>query len=116
MSEHKLQVTIAFWLPNLLAPGVRWSSLDHAAKITARQGADRKARGVKRGLPDLLFWWPERNAGAIELKTAKGRISAEQLEFRDHWIMAGFDYALCRSLDDVRATLIRWNISRETAA
>ena len=69
------------------------------------QGAIRKAKGVRRGLSDLMIWWSGRFI-AIELKTAKGVMSDSQKEFADGIVGAGFQYHLCRSLSDVEAALI----------
>lgn len=113
MSEHHLQIEITKALPALLRADVRWTAIDHAAQISPRQGASRKSRGVVRGIADYLFWWPHSRAGAIEIKTKTGRVTDVQAAWAEGWMDAGHRYAVCRSLDEVRAALSVWKISRE---
>ena len=62
-----------------------------------------KAEGVKRGIVDLII--PIITEGKhgmfIEVKTEKGVMSKEQKEYRDFLITGGYDYALCRSCDEL---------------
>lgn len=68
-----------------------------------------KAMGVRAGTPDLCFILPGGHAGFIELK-ADGGLSPAQRAFRDDCERIGAKWALCRSLDDVAATLNNWRV------
>jgi len=87
----------------------RWSSIDHAAQLSARYGADRKRRGVKRGIPDIILMAQGRQPVAlvigIELKVGKGSLSPEQKEVRDAWIAMGHQHYVARSLPEVHEIL-----------
>lgn len=90
---------------------VLWTALDHAAKLSRRQGGERKARGVVRGIPDYLFVLPpEGQAAFIELKSATGRLTPEQRVWREYLLRSGAHHAVCRSLDDVCEALASWGV------
>jgi hypothetical protein len=73
----------------------------------------RKARGVKRGLPDFVILFKNGLLG-IELKSDKGRLSPEQVETADAWMALGYDIAVARSLEDVQEILLAWKIPMRT--
>jgi hypothetical protein len=103
--EHGLQVGVVRLLQLVLDPDrTWWSAIDHAAHLSARYGADRKRRGVKRGLPDILILTATAVVG-IELKAKKGRITPEQLEVATEWRRLGLFYEVARSLREVQDIL-----------
>ena len=57
MSEHALQVAVAHMLQIVLDPErTWWSSIDAGAgKLSKRSAGMMKARGVKRGIPDIII-------------------------------------------------------------
>jgi hypothetical protein len=69
------------------------------------------------GAPDLTFLWRD-GSGCIELKRPAertllqrrqaGRLSPEQIAFREHCNLHGVPYVVCESWPDVRDTLIAW--------
>ncbi len=94
----------------------------------ARQASKLKAMGTKNGFPDFLFLIDETtihgdfltNTGKtevafIELKRPGKYLEPEQKEFRDMCQGRGIKWALCRSYEEVRDTLIGWGCKcRET--
>lgn len=111
MSEHDLQKTVAQFLALAMPADVPFTAIDHAAKLSPRQAGERRARGVIRGIPDWLFILPPDGQTAwIELKVEGGRLSPEQVWWRDCALNAGARYAVCRSLDDVCETLDDWGV------
>ncbi len=102
--EDSLQIRTVRWLRTALPLEVLWSGIEHAGQISLRQGAVRKAKGVRRGLPDLLFWHGGKSI-AVELKTASGVQSDAQKDFMDRFRAAGGIYAVCRSEQDVELLL-----------
>lgn len=66
-----------------------------------REGARRKAMGVRAGFPDLIFLHPSRtyHGLAIELKTAKGRQSESQKTYQKLLQDNGYLYAVVRSFE-----------------
>lgn len=111
MSEHALQVAVAHMLQLVLDPDrTWWTAIDHAAKLSARYGGERKKRGVKRGLPDIMLMIKGTNAPladviGIELKTDKGRLSPAQIEVGTAWMKMGHAVYVARSLEEVQEIL-----------
>lgn len=77
-------------------------------KQRAIQMNSLKRDGLCVGFPDLLVYGEGRKIGHIEVKTKGGKQSDTQVEC-ERWLKAmGHDYAVCRSLEDVRETLGEW--------
>jgi hypothetical protein len=104
--EHSLQVSVAHMLELVLDPDKTWwSGLDHAAKLSPRYGAERKRRGIRAGLPDLIFLRKNYPTFGVELKAGKGRLSPEQIETADAWAKMGCMIYIARSLEDIHELL-----------
>jgi hypothetical protein len=114
-SEHRLQVAVAHMLTVVLDPELTWwSALDHGAGwMTPASAGLRKARGVRRGLPDFVILFKSGLLG-IELKSNKGRLSPEQIETAEAWMVLGHHIAVARSLEDVQDILEAWEIPMRT--
>ena len=69
--------------------------------------ARRFVRMGSPGLPDLLVWLPHR-LGLIEVKSARGRLSEEQVAIRRLCVEHRVPHCVARSLDDVTAWLASW--------
>lgn len=72
-----------------------------------RDGAKRKAMGVRPGFPDFILLLPNRDYPylAMELKSGKGRQSDHQKEYQKAVEHAGGKYAVIRSLDEFISTV-----------
>ena len=66
-----------------------------------------KRSGYSKGTPDILIFEPRGSYHGlfIELKTAKGRISAEQLYWLEELIHRGYAAMVCRSFDEARGEI-----------
>jgi len=114
MKEHSLQVAVAHMLQVVLDPLLTWwSSLDHAAQLSARYGAERKRRGVKRGLPDIIILTDGCLIG-IELKVARGELTFEQADTMSKWNQLGHHIYVARSLEEVQEILDHCRIPLRT--
>lgn len=85
-----------------------WTAIDHGVgKLGPAEAGIRKARGVKRGLPDFMLMayatWP--TLIGIELKSDSGTLSEDQLDVADAWKDMGFPIFLARTQEDVFAIL-----------
>ena len=113
--EHSLQRAAVDYLaaavgpPGVCREGVLWHSIDHANARDARAGANRKARGVVAGIPDIVLVRAGRLHG-LELKSRAGRLSDAQVAYRDALLAAGGDYVVARTLDDVAFALAGWGV------
>lgn len=60
------------------------------------------AMGLRKGVADMIVWWPDGEIGYLELKDIKGIQSKEQKVFKKKCMDYGVRYNLARSLDDVK--------------
>ena len=103
--EDKLQISCKYWF-DCQYPQYRLL-LHHSPNEGIlmrhdRDGAKRKAMGMRAGFPDFIFLMPNSSYPflAIELKTAKGRQSDHQKEYQQAVEMAGGKYVIIRTLDE----------------
>lgn len=106
--EAALQRQVCEFLRLALDPAVLWTGIENKPRSRIA-GAQQKARGVRAGVPDILFWFAA-GFGAIELKTIKRRVSDEQEIFREEFTARGGLYAVCRSIEDVESSLRHWGL------
>jgi hypothetical protein len=64
------------------------------------EGAKFKAMGVVSGVSDLIYLKPGGKPILIELKTDNGTQSSEQRKWELHVKSAGYQYLICRSLEE----------------
>ena len=126
--EEVLQIAIAKHLRMAIAParcvnadGVMWLAIEQASGRKSPQrnaktgktfdvrGQKNRAKGVRSGVPDLKFWWPN-GRGWIELKAGKNDTSDNQDEMHAELRKAGDLVEVCWSLDQVLATLQTWGV------
>lgn len=102
-SEHQFQRTVADYLDSALPADAFWTSIDSAGR-GAVQGAQMKARGVRKGIFDTLVLW--RNITLwIELKSDKGKLTPEQRRFAGAVDAAGHYWAVATRVEHVAETL-----------
>ena len=69
-----------------------------------------KALGVKKGFPDLVL--PVRAGDApglvLEMKSATGKLSPEQIEWKAHFLAQGWRFELARSAQEARTVLCQY--------
>lgn len=81
--------------------------------------------GTRPGVPDFTFIWSEERddgwdsprivVAFIELKSATGRLSLEQRDFKNGADAVAAEWSVCRSLDDFVATLRAWGVPTKAA-
>jgi hypothetical protein len=114
--EHGLQVAVARFLDLCLDPErTWWSAIDHGAgKMSKRSAGMMKARGVKRGLPDIILMWktPDTHSHliGIELKANTGKVSSAQEDVCMAWMTFSNVVYLAFSLEDVHAILVQCGV------
>jgi hypothetical protein len=72
-------------------------------------GARNKAKGVRRGVPDIHICWPA-GVAWIELKAGKNDTSAAQDKMHVALQMSGARVAVCWSVDEVERALRGWGV------
>lgn len=72
-----------------------------------RDGAKRKAMGMRAGFPDFIFLLPNKDYPylAMELKSEKGRQSDHQKEYQQAVEHVGGKYVIIRTLDEFMDTV-----------
>lgn len=106
-SEHQIQSAIVAYLDAVLPPGVRVVGVSNNPRSRVMGGRE-KARGMRRGFPDLML--TGRYHALLEVKRKGGTLRREQTEWRDWAVDNGVAYAVVRSIEDVRAALASWRI------
>jgi len=103
--EDKLQMACKYWFDcqyPALAPLLHHSPNEGKLVMKSRDGAKRRAMGMRAGFPDFIFLQPSRNYPylAIELKSEKGRQTEAQKAYQQAVENAGGKYAIVRSIED----------------
>lgn len=123
--ETSLTIAVADWLRGEIHkgksiirvpmpfPGLLWTFVANEGRSKA-DGAKFKRMGVRRGVADLLIWNTEKSY-AIELKTPIGAQSVYQRDFMQKFRQEGGQYALARSVAQVRDQLIAWGLKCENS-
>lgn len=84
----------------------------NGGKRSAFTGAQMKAMGVKPGFPDLIL--PARGVDpsipglVIEMKSDDGRLSRDQVEWRDHFLEQGWAWHLVREVEEGKAIILAY--------
>lgn len=106
--EQALHIAVEQFLRLAWPADLPYSHFPSGEQRDIRVAAKLKAMGLKPGWPDFIFLLPNGQAGFIELKAAYGRMSDGQDEFRDRVLALRCGHAICRSVEEVEATLKRW--------
>ncbi len=108
-AERALQVQVVQHL-NKLSRRLNWH-VPNGGKRNLRTAVRFKAEGVRRGVPDLHFVLPPHGRLAcLELKAEKGRLSYEQIVFRDRLLADGGLFETANNLDEALGILARWGV------
>ena len=103
MSEAILQQTLVSMLKqlypdyviNLSLSGI---SLNGSAKDNAQTMYSMVQQGFSRGMPDLLLYLPNGKVLNMELKTNKGKQSADQVDVQNRLTKLGHNYYIIRTV------------------
>lgn len=113
MTEHQIQKSIVAYLDQVLPSTIRVVAVSNnpRSRIT---GAMEKARGMKRGFPDLILTGAFH--GLLEVKKEGSYLRPEQREWKDWLSSQQVPVAVVRSIEDVRETLAAWGVNVREAA
>lgn len=106
--EAELQKSVIEYLRYRLQ-GCLFFHVPNGGKRSAAEGAKFKAMGVLAGVADILIF---KDGGfyAIELKAGVGGMSCLQKDFKERWCDECGKYAVCRSIDEVKEMLKKWQL------
>ena len=99
--EHDLQRAAIQWLRLALVPPAFATSIEtgRAGRMARMMDA---ARGVTPGFPDMLVFWVGGVIG-LELKSAKGVVSDQQIAMAHRLSACGVSVYTCRTLEQIEA-------------
>jgi hypothetical protein len=106
--ESTLQSQCVRWC-RLEYPHITIFAIPNGGNRNAITGAIMKREGVLAGVADLFLMRPSMgiyHGLFIEMKTDKGKQSSSQKAFQLQCEMAGYAYAVCRSFDEFRKTIL----------
>ena len=111
-SEDDLQRQVILMLKKSLPIGTLYHHSPNEGMRKVQFKMKLKSMGTRFGWPDLEIFAPAHETITsknetlfIELKLAKGKLSANQVSIRDSLISAEFPWALCRSVEEVETFL-----------
>jgi hypothetical protein len=112
-SEMQIQIGVVSWakLHENQYPALKnLMHVPNQGKRSWRFGKELKEMGLSPGAPDLLLLWPgtynyqgeivKYGGLAIECKSAKGKLTEQQEDWRSRLSMARYEYLVVRSVDD----------------
>ena len=109
MKESAIQSHIIHFLNAALPQHGVVMSIPNEGKRDPRTGARMKRQGLFTGAADLMIL-VDGKAMFLEVKTPTGRQTVHQERFERTVNHAGCPYAVVRSVGDVEATLISWDV------
>lgn len=74
----------------------------------ARQMNALKRSGLVPGFPDLVLIGPHGRVAFVEVKAEGGRLSPDQKRIGEWLIGTNHNYAVVRSLDDIKDSFFEW--------
>lgn len=113
-AEEQIQAAVVDWIA-VAAPTVIAYAVPNSSVRAPGRKASNAVPGLCKGVWDLALVLPNGHAAFIEVKTAKGVLSADQIGFGRRLAMRGIPHVVARSIDDVRKAFEAWGVPhRET--
>jgi len=106
VNERLLQKAVVQFLEIALPDDAIFHHSSNEGKRGFKAQREFKESGAKKGWPDIEIIYRGR-AIFIELKTATGRMTKEQIAVHNRLMLAGALVATCRSLEGVEAFLVQ---------
>lgn len=115
IKESEIQRAIVEYLRAVLPESIVFAVPNGASRTASGRPANAVA-GLLPGIPDLCVLLPRGESVFFEVKSAKGRVSDNQLAI--HIKMQPLDHrvAVVRSIDEVRLALKAWGIHTKEKA
>ena len=104
--ESRIQIQMVNWF-RLQYPSYIIAAIPNGGRRNAVEAKIMKGEGVLAGFSDLIVV-AFNSILFVEVKTEKGKQSASQKKFQSDVERLGFQYSVCRSLQDFQLTIERW--------
>ena len=111
MGTPELHASVVEYLKLAARPGVVFHHSPNEGRRGWKAQRDVKTHGVHKGWPDLEILHDGRTY-FLELKSLKGRVTPAQKACHQQISDAGFEVAICRSVDEVIAQCQAWDLVR----
>ncbi len=122
MTEEQFHISVVDYLQFAARKDVLWWHCPNGGKRSKAAAGKLKAMGVKPGIPDLQFLFPDGTTAFIELKrqgvkgkVKAGRQSEDQIAFETFCAKAGVAYAVAYNFDQAKAVLVALGVVRSRA-
>lgn len=104
--ESRIQKQMIEWF-HLQYPNLVIAAVPNGGRRNALEAKIMKGEGVLAGFSDLIIIAPK-NVLFVEVKTEDGRQSEKQAVFQKNVEKLGFQYSICRSLEEFILTIEKW--------
>ena len=104
--ESHIQIQMVKWF-RLQYPRYIIAAIPNGGQRSALEAKIMKGEGVLAGFSDLIVI-AKGNVLFVEVKTKDGKQSAFQIKFQSDVERLGFQYSICRSLEDFIMTVEKW--------
>jgi VRR-NUC domain len=109
--EDTLHFVTADVLRRWAAADWRWTYFPAGEKRSKPTAAMLKRKGLKRGVPDFIFWSPQATTHFLECKREGVKVKdPDQIDFAAFAVRAGYGYALCDNFHSVLLQLQAWGV------
>lgn len=108
-SEHKIQATLVAYLAFAARPDMHYFAIPNQANRHIRNAVKMKAEGVRSGVTDLCFMFPNGRVAWLEMKKPGGSLSETQRQFRDICKALGHTWGTAKSVDEALEILTEWD-------
>lgn len=108
-SEHKIQVRLLDYLAYAARADIYYFAIPNQSNRHIQNAVKMKAEGVRSGIADLCFMFPQGRVGWLEMKKPGGTLSDNQKNFRDICKALSHDWAIAKSVDEALAILTKWD-------
>lgn len=113
--EDILQMQVVRFL-RIAAPSLTFYHCPNGGYRNPREARKLKDMGVLPGVADLCFLLPGGLSAFIELKVGKNPQTQSQKDFAVAAIERGAAYAVCRTIEEVAATLRAWGVTLRSSS
>ena len=104
--ESHIQIQMVKWF-RLQYPRYIIAAIPNGGQRSALEAKIMKGEGVLAGFSDLIVI-AKGNVLCVEVKTKDGKQSDLQIKFQSDVERLGFQYSICRSLEDFIMTVEKW--------
>jgi hypothetical protein len=114
-SEHLIQVRLLKLLVFTMRPEVLVFAIPNQAKRSVMNAMKMKAEGLRSGVSDLLFMFPDEKVAWLEMKKPGGTLRTEQKAFRAICARMRHRWAVASSLEEAWEILVGWDAIKKGA-